>query len=426
MAEYEELKGFRRWAADRLKLNPAQPSIASLEPYASPETIVDFEQAYREIEVVHRSVEMIINACIEIPLIVEGNSPAKKVNRILNIKPNPFEDRVRLMRRAFLDFILDGNAFFYYDGQDLYVLPANDVEVVPDERTFVSHYNYLVSNQQSSDIFGFNRGAQSKKAQAIQFQPEEIIHVMAENDTSIFRGTSKLKPLLKLMELYHYMLKFQRQFFKNNAVPGFVLTTDSILSQRVKQRLLEAWRSTYTTIFDGARNPAILDGGLKIDEFSTKSFEQLDFENSIERIQQDMAKALGVPYVLLKSGNNANIDANQKLFYLHTVVPMLTQFCSAFAHFFNNGVTVRPDRLKVPALQPDNRTQAIYYSTLVNTGIITPNEAREGLRFPKLENNDTIRIPQNITGSATDPTQGGRPLPGESPEGNEEEPNEDQ
>ena len=83
MAEYEELKGFRRWAADRLKLNPAQPSIASLEPYASPETIVDYEQAYRDIEVIHRSVEMIINACIEIPLIVEGGSPAKKVNKLL-------------------------------------------------------------------------------------------------------------------------------------------------------------------------------------------------------------------------------------------------------------------------------------------------------------------------------------------------------
>ena len=48
MAEYEELKGFRRWiSADRLKLNPAQPSIAALEPYASPETIVDYEQAYQ-------------------------------------------------------------------------------------------------------------------------------------------------------------------------------------------------------------------------------------------------------------------------------------------------------------------------------------------------------------------------------------------
>jgi hypothetical protein len=60
----------------------------------------------------------------------------------------------RLFRRAFLDFMLDGNAFFYYDGSDLYLLPANDVEVVPDERTFISHYNYLVSNQGSQDFFG--------------------------------------------------------------------------------------------------------------------------------------------------------------------------------------------------------------------------------------------------------------------------------
>src|SRR5210317_905370 len=173
----EELRGVRKWVADRLKLNPAQPSIASLEPYASPENIVDFEQAYREIEVVHRSIDMIINACVEIPLVVDGQSPAKKVNKLLNIKPNPFEDRVRLFRRAFLDFILDGNAFFYYDGTDLYLLPANDVEVVPDERTFVSHYNYIVSNQQQSDYYGFGRGKQTRKQEAIQFLPHEIIHV---------------------------------------------------------------------------------------------------------------------------------------------------------------------------------------------------------------------------------------------------------
>jgi HK97 family phage portal protein len=409
----EDLRGIRKFVANVLKLNPAQPSIASLEPYASPETIVDFEQAYREIEVIHRSVDMIINAMCEIPFVVEGGA-AKKVNKLLNIKPNPFEDRVRLFRRAFLDFQLDGNAFFYYDGGDLYLLPANDVEVVPDDRTFVSHYNYLIHNQQSQDFYGFGRGKQTTKADSIRFEPQEIIHVMAENENSIFRGTSKLKPVLNLMELYYYMIKFQRQFFKNNALPGFVLTTDNILSKRVKERLLESWRASYTTIFDGARNPAILDGGLKIDEFSTKSFDQLDFENSIERIQQDMAKALGVPYVLLKSGNNANIDANQKLFYLHTVLPLLNQFCSAFSHFFNGGVEIRPDRLSVPALQPDNRTQAVYYSKLVNTGIITPNEAREGLRFPKMENNDNIRIPQNITGSATDATQGGRPSQEES------------
>ena len=72
---------WREWLSE--KLNPAQPSIASLEPYASPETIVDFEQAYREIEIVHRSIEMDIIAMTEVPLIVEGGTPSKKVNKIL-------------------------------------------------------------------------------------------------------------------------------------------------------------------------------------------------------------------------------------------------------------------------------------------------------------------------------------------------------
>ena len=417
MAEItKETPRWREWLSE--KLNPAQPSIASLEPFASPETIVDFEQAYREIEIIHRAVEMVISACVDTPLKITGNTPAKKVKKLLNIRPYPQKDRVRFFRRALLDFHLDGNAFFYYDGNDLYLLPANDVEVVPDPHTFVNHYNYMISNQQSSDFFGYNK--QTRKSEAITFQPNEIIHITNENTSSIFRGTSKLKPLLRLIELYYYMINFQRQFFKNNAIPGFVLTTDNILSKRVKERLLEGWRNSYTTIFDNARHPAILDGGLKIDQFSTVKFQELDFENSIERIQQDMAKALGVPYVLLKSGNNANIDANQKLFYQHTVMPILNQFCSAFMLFFNNGVQIKPDKLTIPALRPDERTQSIYYSTLVNTGIITPNEARVGLGFPSIDGEDSIRVPQNITGSATDATQGGRP-PSEESENQTEE-----
>tara|TARA_B100001778_G_C18335166_1_gene514934 strand:- start:435 stop:659 length:225 start_codon:yes stop_codon:yes gene_type:complete len=65
--------------------------------------------------------------------------------------------------------------------------------------------------------------------------------------------------------------------------------------------------------------------------------------------------------------------------------------------------------MSIPAMNPDQRTQAVYYSTLVNTGIITPNEARQGLRYDELEGQADIRVPQNITGSAVDASQGGRP-----------------
>jgi len=397
--------GLREWIVE--KLNPAQPYIASQDPYNLPGSIVDFKTAFREIEVVHRSVEMVINALVSIPFVVDGGA-AKKINKLLNVKPNPFEDRVRLFRRAFLDFYLDGNAFFYYDKESLYLLPANDVEVVADSKTFISHYNYLIYDQQT-DWYGFAK--ETTRDAKITFTPDEIIQVKSDNDQSIFRGDSKLKNLQRLFELYYELLDFQRQFFKNNAIPGLVLKTDNVLSSKIKERMLESWRASYSNIFNGARSPAILDGGLDIDRFSEVKFNELDFENSVERIQMDIAKAIGVPYVLLKSGNNANIAANEVLFYNHTVMPALQQFCSAFEHFFNGGVFITPDKRSVSALQPDLRTQAQYYSTLVNTGIITPDEARDGLGLGIMNTDETncIRVPQNITGSATDPTQGGRP-----------------
>ena len=394
----------RAWVAE--KLNPVQPSIARDAGYQVPETIVDFERAYRDVEVIRRAVDIIINACANVPLTIDGGAAPKKLNKLLNITPNPFEDRNRIFRRSFLDFMLDGNAFFYYDGTSLYALPANEVAIQPDEKTFVKNYQYQLRS--GSVLYGFDK----PKVNNINFDPDEIIHVKSDNEDSIFRGSSRLKPLRRLIELYYALTDFQRQFFKNNAIPGMVLQTDSVLSQKVKERLLEAWRNTYSNVFQGARSPAILDGGLKIEKFSNINFRELDFEASVDRLQQDMCKALGVPYVLLKSGNNANIEVNERLLYNHVVLPILHSYCSAFQLYFAGDVKIYPDKYSISALQPDNKTQAMYYTTLVNGGIISPNEAREGLRLSRSTDPemDKIRVPQNIVGSATDPSQGGRPV----------------
>jgi hypothetical protein len=63
----------------------------------------------------------------------------------------------------------------------------------------------------------------------------------------------------------------------------------------------------------------------------------------------------------------------------------------------------------IPALQPELRDEAAFYSTLVNGGIITANEARIGMGRDVLAGHDEIRIPQNVAGSAADPSQGGAP-----------------
>ena len=80
------------------------------------------------------------------------------------------------------------------------------------------------------------------------------------------------------------------------------------------------------------------------------------------------------------------------------------------------GFSCVEDITNIPALQPELRDQSQYYSALVNTGIITPNEARDALGFDPVEGYDDLRVPANITGSAANPDEGGRP-----PEDNGEE-----
>ena len=60
------------------------------------------------------------------------------------------------------------------------------------------------------------------------------------------------------------------------------------------------------------------------------------------------------------------------------------------------------------------KIQKLATTTLVNGGIITPNEGRIELRYEAKEtyqsaDPDELRIPANIAGSAVDPSQGGRP-----------------
>jgi len=114
----------------------------------------------------------------------------------------------------------------------------------------------------------------------------------------------------------------------------------------------------------------------------------------------------------LDSGNNANLRPNMRLYYLETIMPIVRKINFALERFF--GFEIIEDATNIPALQPELRDQAQYYSALVNTGIISPNEAREAINFDPIEGFDDLRVPANIAGSAVNPDEGGRPEEGET------------
>ena len=223
----------------------------------------------------------------------------------------------------------------------------------------------------------------------------------------MYRGVSRLKPAVRTMALMASMRKFQDNFFKNGAVPGLVLKSPNTLSEKIKERMIQSWGVRYRPEAGGKR-PLILDGGIEIDAISNVNFRDLDFQSSIAENEKIILKALGVPPILLDSGNNANIRPNLRLYYLETILPVVRKLNFGLERFF--GFSVKEDVTNIPALQPELRDQSQYYTSLVNGGIITVNEAREQLGFDLVDGQDEVRVPANIAGSAVNPDEGGRPV----------------
>jgi|TARA_B100000085_G_C18154738_1_gene354904 hypothetical protein len=121
----------------------------------------------------------------------------------------------------------------------------------------------------------------------------------------------------------------------------------------------------------------------------------------------------------MDGGNNANIRPNHRLYYLETILPIVRKMGYAFERFF--GFKLDEDVSGVPALQPELRDQANYYATLVNTGIMSPNEAREAMRLEKIDGFDEPRVPANIAGSSANPSEGGRPAEADEEPSQQEE-----
>lgn len=392
MAWYNNIFGTKPVEVEE-KLNPAQFHMGG-NITSSHEPSFSYEKAYEDLEVVNRGVNMIVDDVAEIHTLVSRENSfrgvvpgvkASKVEVLLNKSPNPYQDINSFKRNLISDFLIDGNIFLYFDGAHLYHLPASDVTIHSSKETYIERFTM----------------------HDITFSPDEVIHIKENSFHSIYRGVPRLKPAMRTMVLMKNMRAFQDNFFKNGAVPGLVLKSPNTLSEKIKERMMVSWQARYRPDA-GGRRPLILDGGIEVDKISNVNFKEMDFQSSISENEKIILKALGIPPIMMDSGNNANIRPNMRLYYLETILPIVRKINYGLERYF--GFELREDITNIPALQPELRDSSAYYTSLVNGGIITPAEARKALGFDFVGGTEDIRVPANIAGSATNPDEGGRPV----------------
>ena len=150
MAWYDFFLGIER----EDKLNPAQYVISRDEGMTidSREVITNYRNAYEQLEIVNRAVNMIVDDVAEIPLSnwrsdTRHNNIVKNIRRVnilINKEPNPFQDISTFKRNLVIDLLIDGNIFIYFDGAHLYHLPAERVTIYSDTDTYVDKYIVLI------------------------------------------------------------------------------------------------------------------------------------------------------------------------------------------------------------------------------------------------------------------------------------------
>jgi HK97 family phage portal protein len=388
------------------KLNPAQSYIrdsnganqeSTVSPYFS-----NVRAAVKSVGTVQRGCSLIIDSFSMINYDIKEKYPFSSrsetgvkqatLHRLLNQRPNLDEDISSFRRKLVEDFIYEGNFFIYFDGSSIYHLPAKDMIIITGSKSMVSHYQFGMGSQ------------------AVTFKTSEVVHVKDNSVDNIARGDSRLISALHDLNSRRQMTDYQANFFTNGMAPGIILTTDSVMSNRMKDRLISYWIEKFNPR-TGANRPLILDNGMKPENISVSDFSKLQYTETIKGIEEKALHALGVPPILLDSGNNANIRPNVELFYNMTVIPIAKKLVAALEAFF--AWDIQESTHGIAALAPDLKVEAERITSLVNNGILLGNEGRKKLREEPIDDPlmDKIRIPANVAGSATGVAgqEGGKP-----------------
>lgn len=374
------------------KFLPSQDLIKNSDPGGNRTTSEPYtlSNAYREIAIVNRVVNMWVDAAAEVSYDVKkklkftpyATIDSNNLNILLNHRPNPYMDTSLFRRLILLDLLMEGQAFIYWDSHSLFHVPAANMEVVLDTKKYINKFVYNGRDE---------------------YKPNQIIYIKDNayyGQSVTASGFAKMGAVLEDIKRLKKLAEFKEKFYDNGAVIGLVIETDQLLSKRHKQRYEEETAVRYNPK-TGKTNVLVLDGGFKAKNVTNNGFKELGTTEDQINLKNNICSTIGVPPILIDGGNNANISPNINLMYSMSIMPNLRKIESALELFFGYDIALLTDGIM--ALAPDRKALADYVSSLKNNGIISGNEARSEIRYevstdPSM---DKIIHPANVAGSAT-------------------------
>lgn len=226
---------------------------------------------------------------------------------------------------------LYGNAYLYYARnrfkmpKQFIFLPACNMKVnLNSDKTEIINYTYLAGGKQTT------------------YSKEEIIHFKIGNPNNNLIGKATIDGIKDLIDTDYYQRQHNKNFYKNDASLGLVLSAPGKISDENYNRLKVAINQKYS----GAKNSGkhiILDNGMTAAKMEATARETQSNENRTQ-IRDEILAMFKVPKSILgyvDDVNRANSESSRLSFIQNCIIPLSKNISSTYEMFIKDNYDSR-------------------------------------------------------------------------------------
>lgn len=322
-------------------------------------------------------------------------------------KPNPFMTTQLFMEITQQHIDLTGESFWavvseYGIPYELWPLRPDRMTIVCDAENYLTGYIYT-----------------TPEGRKIPMETEQIIHLKMPSPVDIYRGASPVSAILPDLESTRLSSEWNRNFFKNSAVPGGVIQVEGRLSDDAFYEMMLRWKEQHKGVANAHRAAVLDNGGKWIPTAMT--MRDMQFAELRDVSSQVIREAFGFPKFKLgdvTDVNRANADASERMYARSLLKPRLERIKQALNTqllplFGASGMGIEfdydspePEDQELEMQERKNKSESA--KLLVEAGW-NPDQVLETVGLPPMEHNS--EKPQPIAPPIT--TTPGEEMPNE-------------
>lgn len=340
-------------------------------------------------------VEIISNAIAEIPINI-NNVNSKGEKELVEDHPVKlaFEDalisKYVMMKNVIRDMYIHGNGFIYIHRNNgivtkLQYMPHGTVNVIyKQDRQELYYLCPTITNQ--------------------KIMPKDMIHIV-KNTYDGVNGISILDFAKRVIKLADITEQSTDNYYASGCNVSGVLSVQGPVSDKQKEELKNNWRMTYGAGGDNQGGVVVLPGNMTYQSIGSSAADAQLIDARLYNLQEICRFFSISPTLLgdLSHNSYSTLEMTQLQFLTQTLAPIICLVETEFNRKLLADVEKRNFKIDLDEsflLKADKSSTATYYTSLTNSGLLTPNEARYQLGYGPIEGGDEAHLAYSNAESA--------------------------